>query len=166
MSRKNYQHDPIVTAKRKNVTARRVGLGKECACGENRPKALIPRSKPTICEKCKRLSDGRCTDDAHHVAGKSNHPLTMPVPVNDHVARLSESQYEWPQVTRENPDSSPLLAIAGCIRGFYDTIVYLLDRLLLWAAEFVENLDAFLTFHFGRKWWLLPEVAQFIGWSS
>jgi hypothetical protein len=89
----------------------------------------------------------------HHVAGKSNHCLTIPIPVNDHRAILSEAQYEWPKATLENPDRSPLLAIAGCIRGLIDVIGYLLDELLAWVPQYLEKLDAFLVARLGSRWW-------------
>jgi hypothetical protein len=85
----------------------------------------------------------------------------MPVPVNDHRAYLSAAQYNWPKETRENPDGSPLLAGAACIRGSVDTIVYLIQNLLLWVAEMLEMLDAFLVKKLGSKWWANTELEQF-----
>ena len=79
--------------------------------------------------------------------------MTIPIPVNDHRSVLSNVQYEWPQRTLKNPDRSPLLAAAACIRGLIDTIKYLLDELILWVATFLEKLDAALTEHFGPRWW-------------
>jgi hypothetical protein len=54
-----------------------------------------------------------------------NNPITVPIPVNDHAAVLTEAQYEWPMETWENPDGSPLRAGAASIRGFCDTAEYL-----------------------------------------
>jgi hypothetical protein len=159
---KSNQSDPIAAAKRRSVAERRMGVGTACVCGENRPLALIPGSNPVSCAKCKRRKKGRSAYDRHHVAGKANHPLTIPVPVNDHRAVLSEDQYEWPRATRENPDRSPLLIIAGCIRGLYKTIVYLLDELLLWIAEYLERLDDFMTSHLGAKWWTNKLFSDFL----
>jgi hypothetical protein len=156
------QRDPIAAAKRKSVANRRVGNGSKCAfCGENRPAALITGSNPTICEECMKRRKGKSTFDHHHVAGKANHSLTIPIPANDHRAILSEAQYDWPKATVENAYRSPLLAVAACIRGIYDTIEYLLNQLLLWAAEFVELLDAFLVSHFGPKWWTSRKYIEF-----
>jgi hypothetical protein len=104
--------------------------------------------------------------DDHHVAGKANHRFTIPIPANDHRAVLSEAQYDWPKATRENTDGSPLRAVAGCIRGVYDTMLYLLDKLLLWAAEFVEKLDDFLIEHLGPKWWTSAAFLEFMERSS
>jgi hypothetical protein len=156
------QPNPITAAARRSKAARRVGVGSACACGENRPRALIPGSNPMICAKFKRFKEGRSVYDNHHVAGKANHPLTIPIPVNDHRAILSERQLAWPNKTLENPDGSPLIAIAACIRGFIDTVVYLLESLMLWGAQLLERLDEFLILHLGQNWWSSPEYTQFI----
>lgn len=160
MPAKTLRRDPIAAAKRKSVAARRVGIGNECVCGENRPIALIAGSQPTICAECDRRKKGLKIDDGHHVAGKANHPLIIPIPANDHK-ELSEAQYDWPKATRENPDGSPVLSIAGSIRGFCDTIVYLVKKLLLWIPEYLEKLDAFLASYFGPKWWTMLEFVEF-----
>jgi hypothetical protein len=166
MRSKNRNSDPIAAAKRKSVAARSVGVGNRCTvCGENRPSALIARSEPMICHECRRRGEAVSIYELHHVAGRANHDLKIPVPVNDHRV-LSEDQYDWPKATRENSDSSPLLAVAACIRGIYDTILYLLKKLLLWAAEFVELLDAFLVARLGRKWWCCDEFINFMRRSS
>ncbi|HEY7405867.1 MAG TPA: hypothetical protein VIB39_20245 [Candidatus Angelobacter sp.] len=99
--------------------------------------------------------------DNHHVFGKSNDPnTTIPVPVNDHRAELSLVQQDWPKATLRNKDSSPLLAAAGRIRGFVDTMNYL-QKGLLWAAEILEALDAFLARKVGDKWWRGTPLDQF-----
>ncbi len=161
MSGKIPPRDPIRAYAQKATAARRVGMGKKCACGEARPEALLPGSKPTICSACERKKHGKTTEDRHHVASKANDPTTIPVPVNDHRARLSVDQYDWPKETRENPDASPLLAAAGCIRGFVDVVVYLVERLLLRQADMLESLDAYLVMKLGRKWWVKTELNQF-----
>jgi hypothetical protein len=99
--------------------------------------------------------------DKHHVAGQANNPTTIPIDVNDHRARLSDDQCDWPKQTRENPDGSPLIAGAGCLRGFVDTVVYLIERLVLWVADMLEKLDAYLVQKLGRKWWVKTELNQF-----
>jgi hypothetical protein len=163
MPKRSHQPDPIAAAKRRSVATRRVGIGSRCVnCGEGRPLSLIPESKPTTCEECRRRRKSRKACDDHHIAGKANHSFTIPIPANDHRAVLSEAQYDWPKATRENPHRSPLIAIAGCIRGCIDTIVYLLKKMLSWAAEFVEQLDAFLVFHMGPNWWTSHTFVEFI----
>jgi hypothetical protein len=121
---------------------------------------LIPGTGPPICSECKRLADGRTPHDQHHPAGKSNHDLTIPIPVNDHRAVLSEAQYEWPSKTLRNPDRSPLLSAAACIRGIVDTITYLLEKLLAWIPPFLEMLDQFLVEQFGSRWWSDSDFAE------
>jgi hypothetical protein len=92
--------------------------------------------------------------DNHHPFGKANNPTTIPVSVNDHRADLSMAQHDWPKETRENPDASPLRAGAGCLRGFVDTVIYLIRKGVLWIAEALEWLDGFLVEKLGPKWWV------------
>jgi hypothetical protein len=107
------------------------------------------------------MRKGRAIMDNHHVAGRSNSPVTVAVPTNDHRAILSEAQYDWPGTTLENPKGCPLLMAAGCIRGVIDTVVYLIDRLLRWIAEMLEVLSAFLVERLGPEWWLNTPLAHF-----
>ena len=100
--------------------------------------------------------------DNHHPAGDANDATTIAVPVNDHRGELSVAQYDWPKKTLENPDGSPLLARAACIRGFVDTNYYLVEKLLLPGPEFYELLDALLTEKFGTKWWTNTELEKFV----
>ncbi len=106
-----------------------------------------------ICAHCDRKVKGKATLDNHHVAGKANSPVTIPVPVNDHLARLNVDQYEWPKETLENPNGSPLRAAAARIRGFIDVVYYLIEKLLLGIPEALEELDDFLVKIRGPEWW-------------
>jgi hypothetical protein len=160
MARKPRRRDPIAAQVRSDTAARRVGGG-GCACGESRPEALITGSTPIICAECQRKKRGQTTLDDHHVAGEPNRKETILVPANDHRAQLSVDQYDWPKQTRENPEGSPLLAAAGSIRGFVDTIVYLIEKLVLWAADLLEQLDAYLAKKLGSRWWVGTELEQF-----
>jgi hypothetical protein len=157
--RKISKRDPSAALIRDAVAQRRIG-DKKCVCGETRPQVFASRNSK-LCAKCERKKRGHKTTDDHHVAGKANDPITIPVDVNDHRARLSADQMDWPKETRENPDGSPLLAAAGAIRGFIDTVVYLLGKLLLRHAEILEKIDAYLVRTLGRKWWLKTELKQF-----
>lgn len=98
--------------------------------------------------------------DKHHFAGKANDPTTVPVDVNDHRARLTADQSDWPRETRKNPDGSPLLAAAAAIRGLVDTEVYLLENLRK-HADILEGIDAYLVRTQGHKWCLKTELKQF-----
>ena len=154
------QNDPIGAHQRKSKAARRNGPGRQCACGEARPEALIPRSKPAECAACQRKRLGHKPTDDHHVGEKPNSPITIQAPVNDHRANLSVTQQDWPKKTRENPEGSPLIAAAGCVRGFVDTVVYLVENLLLWIADLLETADAYLAKKLGSKWWVGTELEQ------
>jgi hypothetical protein len=155
------ESDPIRKYQRKAITARRAGKNTRCGCGEARLEALVTGSKPTCCAECKRRMKGHAIMDNHHVAGRANSQVTVPIPVNDHRTVLSVAQYDWPRTTLENPQGCPLLAAAGCIRGFIDTILYLINKLLRWLAEMLEALSAFLFERFGQQWWLNTPIAQF-----
>jgi hypothetical protein len=157
--RKLPKRDPIAAYARRVTAQRRIGE-KKCVCGETRPQAFA-KGKSKLCAKCKRKRRGETTMDKHHVAGQANNPTTIPIDVNDHRARLSDDQCDWPKQTRENPDGSPLIAGAGCLRGFVDTVVYLIERLVLWVADMLEKLDAYLVQKLGRKWWVKTELNQF-----
>jgi hypothetical protein len=161
MPRKLPSRDAIGAYRRKVVAARRVGLDIHCSCGEKRPEGLIPGSKPTTCAACQRTASGRTAIDNHHFAGKANSPTTIPVPVNDHRAGLSVSQADWPKSTLINAQGSPLLAAAACLRGFVDSVLYLIEQGLLWIAEMLEKLDVFLAKKLGAKWWHETEIEPF-----
>jgi hypothetical protein len=156
------ERDPVASFARKAVAVRRVGKNAQCVCGEARPEALIAGSNPIICAECRRKKQGKSNMDKHHYAGKPNSPITIPIPVNDHRAHLSTAQYDGPKQTRENPDGSPLLAAAASIRGFTDTARYLIEKGLLWIADMLELLHAYLAKQFGPKWWLDTDLEQFM----
>lgn len=114
-----------------------------------------------ICARCKRKDKGQSQFDAHHPAGEANHPMTVPIPVNDHRAELSTAQHDWPKRTLENPYRSPLLKAAACVRGFIDTLFNLIKRLLGWIPECLEALDEKLTRFFGIDWWTTLGLERF-----
>ena len=155
-----HPRDPEAVWIRGARAARRVGVNAQCECGEMRPEAFVSNS-PVICAACDRTAHGKTSMDNHHVAGRANSPITIPLPVNDHRAELSPAQYDWPEATRKNPHGSPLLAFAGCVRGFADTIIYLVKDLLLWGAIMLETLDALLGKALGPKWWIGTELEKF-----
>jgi hypothetical protein len=156
------QSDAIRKFRREAITARRAGKNTRCeSCGEKRLEALVRGSKPTSCAECKRKMKGQTILDEHHVAGKANSRVTVTIRANDHRAVLSVAQCDWPRPTLENPGGCPLLAASGCIRGFIDTVCYLIDELLRWIAEMLEILSAFLDDRLGPRWWLDTPLAQF-----
>lgn len=161
MPRKFPRRDPTGAHRRKVIAARRVGVGARCACGEDRPEALIAGSNPTVCAECERVAKGQTTMDQHHYAGKANNPATIPARINDHRADLSAAQADWPKSTLRNPDRSPLLAGAACVRGFIDVVRYLVETGLLSLLDMMEKLDEFLRKKLGPKWWVKTEIERF-----
>jgi hypothetical protein len=81
--------------------------------------------------------------------------------VNDHRAHLSVAQADWPKATLINAQGSPLLAAAASVRGFVDSIFYLIERGLLWIADMLEKLDEFLLKELGPRWWHETDIEQF-----
>ena len=75
----------------------------------------------------------------------------MSIPVNDHRAELSVAQHEWPQKTLENKQGSQSLADAAKIRGFIDTVEYLMHEHLLPVAERRERLDTIAKRKLGKN---------------
>jgi hypothetical protein len=71
---------------------------------------------------------GHSTDDNHHPAGAANSPATIPIPVNDHRAVLSNAQYSWPTKTLQNRSGDPHLQMAASIRGYIDTRRHFIDE--------------------------------------
>jgi hypothetical protein len=141
--------------RRQAIAKRRLGKRAKCVhCGEDRSAALIRKSKPRICAECQRTGQGKTKFDLHHVAGKNNHAGTIPVSANDHRARLSATQLNWPLKTLQNTDGSPVLAIAACIRGVIDFFEYCIDVFLRWIAEVLERLDTYLVDKNGPGWWV------------
>lgn len=105
-----------------------------------------------VCANCDRTKKGKSLYDKHHVAGKKNSPVTIAIPVNDHRAYLSPMQIDWPNLTLQNKRGSLLLAAAASVRGFVDTVCYLMEKLLLPIAEMLESLDRFLVQRLGADW--------------
>ena len=98
---------------------------------------------------------------SEHLLNRHSNPTTIPIPVNDHRADLSTAQADWPQSTLRNITGSPLLAAAACVRGFVDTVLYLIREILLWVADMLETLDQFQVRRLGPRWWIGTEVEQF-----
>jgi hypothetical protein len=154
-------NDPIKATTRRSKVERRLGEAQSCAqCGESRLEALVARSRPRLCQECYSQRRGLKKTEAHHIAGKSNSPVTIEVPANVHRAALSVSQYEWPPQTLANPDGSPLLRAAGALRGVADLLVDLIVGLISLCAVGLELIDDVLHDKLGEKWWLGTAVAD------
>ena len=153
MSQKLQTANARARHRREVVANRRIGLGRKCACGEARPRALINRKGRIICAKDDRKSRGQTEWDRHHVFGEANSPVFILNPVNDHRAELSVAQEDWPRRTLQNKYGSPLLAQAARIRGSIDLIRYLLEESVLPGAKTLERLDEYLTKQHGKRYW-------------
>jgi hypothetical protein len=155
------QRNPEAAYTRDAIAKRRNGVGAKCKCGEIRAQALIREKNRVICHACKRKEKAITPQDNHHFAMKANSPVTVSIPVNDHRAELNVAQHDWPKQTRENPTGSPLIAAAACIRGFIDTILYLIKTGLHWIADMLETADACLAKKLGAEWWKNTELQKF-----
>lgn len=153
--------DPLKAATRRARAQRLAGKNARCACGEDRPEALIRRTKPIRCGACQRKRDGKATTDEHHVAGQNNHPLTVTVPTNEHWAVLTVMQSDWSKTMRENPNGCPIMAGAAMLRGAADTIIYLIERGIDWVIRLMETVSAFLRQRWGDGWWVKTPVGEF-----
>jgi hypothetical protein len=161
MPKKLPPQNPRGACRRKSTRQRVVGLTAQCKCGESRPEALIPDRDPVVCMDCDRRNHGISDRDDHHIAGAANDRTTISVPVNDHAAELTAPQRDWPKQTLQNPDRSPLLSAAGHIRGFVDTLVYLINKFLLWIAKLLEFLDTMLQERWGPRYWKDTKLEAF-----
>jgi hypothetical protein len=160
--KKRPQRDPIAAFERDARASRRAGVGSCCShCGENRPLALIPGTSPKTCANCQREQLGRSPLDDHHPAGEANDSTIIRTPVNDHRARLTPQQYEWPPKTWVNPHCSPIRAGAARVRGYCETNDYLVCSLLIPNAEMLETLDEFLENRLGPRWWVGTPMEHF-----
>jgi hypothetical protein len=141
MNKRLPERDQIAAFSRVEAASRGLGENKQCECGESRPEALIRGTNPTVCAACAASRRGHTTYEKHHPAGRANNPATIPVPINDHRADLSESQRDWPRNTLENPEQSTLLAAAAQLRGYIDTNDYLIRKLVIPSLEMLETFD-------------------------
>ena len=101
-----------------------------------------------MCLRCYALKRGTKETEAHHLGAEANSPVTVEMPITDHRT-LSEAQHEWPPKTMQNLDGSPLLAIAGTLRGIADFISDLIVAFINRLAETAEDIDAWLRDKYG-----------------
>jgi hypothetical protein len=124
-----------------------------CAtCPETDPFALTQTPDGLRCYECQALAAGRPWTERQHPAGRRNHPATVPIPGNDHRV-VDDLKNDWPRDTLRNPDGSPLLCAAACLRGWLDTLRLIVERTVGWIPPFLEHLDTWLTSQLGHGWW-------------
>ncbi len=163
MTKKRIPEDDVVRIEeRKAIAQRRVGDDARCEyCGESRPEALVAGSNPMTCAECQRNNNRQSPVEKHHVAGENNSPITAEIMANDHRAVLSVAQYKWPSTTLHNPKGDPIIAIAAWLRGTADTIIYLVQKFVIAAAECLEKVANYLTTTMGEQYWLDTPLAVF-----
>jgi hypothetical protein len=121
-------------------------------CGETDPRALTGTDPNIVCYEHRQLADAKTWVEQDHRPGQHNHPATTAIPANDHRI-LSAMQKSWPRDTLRNPDGSPLLKAAACVRGWLDLLRLILERTVGWVPPFLEMLDAWLRERIGDPWW-------------
>ena len=131
-------------------------------CGETDAAALTSTDGDIICYECQAEARGKSPVEKHHYAGQHNDSFRIPVPGNDHRV-LSDNQRDWPNETLRNPNGSPLLKAAASLRGWLDILRLLIERILGWIPEYLEQLDAYLTTINGQRWWVNPDPKGEIG---
>ncbi len=147
------EHDPIGRDARRKARQRKVGQGEACAtCHEKDPRALVRVGNRVLCYECLAAEQDRSPTEDHHPAGAANSPCTVGTPGNDHRV-LNDDQHDWPPETLRNPDGSPLLKAAACLRGWLDVLRLIMDRVVGWIPEFLESLDGWLRERLGPCWW-------------
>jgi len=154
-------NDPIKSGARRAKAQRQVGRDAVCTqCGEKRSNMLVRRSRPRLCLRCYAVKHRKKDTDGHHLGAEANSPITVEVPIKDHRI-VTEAQYEWPPGTQQNPDGSPLIALAGCLRGIADFIGELITAFINRLAETAEDIDAWLRQQHGL-WW---KGGPYDGWQ-
>jgi hypothetical protein len=121
-------------------------------CPESDPFALTLTSDGLRCYECLALEAGRSWTERQHPAGRRNHLATVLIPGNDHRV-VDDHKHDWPRNTLRNPNGSPLLRAAACLRGWLDTLQLVVDRTVGWIPPFLEQLDHWRTDQLGRGWW-------------
>lgn len=123
-------------------------------CGETYWR-LMTGSEPDklLCYEHAAEAAGRSPVELQHPAGRRNDP-TFVVPMLGNLHRLmDEDKHDWPERTLRNPEGSPMLKGAACVRAVNDWLRLIIERLLGWLPEFLEAADAALTQQHGLRYW-------------
>ncbi len=129
------------------------------SCPETDPIVLTGKHPQSICYRCMAIRDGKKTTENHHIGGQHNDSFTVPIPANDH-RRLNDTQNDWPERTLKNSDGSPLVGIAGLLRGWIDVLLLIIKQVLVKLPAALEDLNSCLTQSIGPAWWVT------IGWQG
>jgi hypothetical protein len=149
---------------RRDLACRRLGtMTPACTvagCAERDPLALVGTDPNIRCYDHDLIARGRPSVVGQHTAGRVNHSVTVPLPGNDHRV-IDPLKGDWPKATRDNPDGSIVLAAAGCLRGWLDTMLVIIDRTCGWIPRLLELLHVWLCLKLGDGW-----PAEFRSWLS
>lgn len=143
--------NPIKTDARHARRQRALPKDARCSCGEADARCLISTGDGVTCYACQAATAGRSDTEHHHVAGRHNLEMAVPIPNNEHRI-LSDRQQDWPTGTVRNPNRSPLLQAAAAIRGWMDILVLILECAIGWIPGFLEALEAWLCERLGPDW--------------
>lgn len=123
-----------------------------CRCGETDPFALNGAHPNITCYECEAIVSGRPRIELQHPAGRHNRPETVPLLGNDH--RVWDAyKASWPERTFRNPEGSPLLRAAACVRCWLDLLLVIVHRTVGWVPTYLEQLDDWLGREMGPRWW-------------
>jgi hypothetical protein len=154
-----YDHDDNQREKRREDRYAQLGSRTpSCGCGETDPFALTGMTPNIVCYECQAVARGHPWVEDQHPAGRANLDVTVAMPGNDHRI-VDDRKHDWPRDTLRNPDGSPLLQAAACLRGWVDTLRLIIDRTVVWIPVFLETLDTWLRQMLGEKWWDQPPFA-------
>ncbi len=149
----NSDEDDDARDARREAAIRRLDTRQpRCPCGEREPLALTGRHPHIRCYECQALAAGRPWVEQQHPQGQANGPNTVPIPGNDHRV-IDDRKRDWPRDTLRNPDGSPLLRAAACLRGWLDTLRHVVDETVGWIPAFLELIDRWLVQLLGARWW-------------
>ena len=150
-----------ITAHSRQVRQERMhGKNAKCKeCGQTNPAVLV-FSRPKLCQDCFAQRSDRSTIEQHHPAGAANFDHIVTLPANVHRI-LSDKQNDWNRETLQNPEQDPLLRAAAAVRGFSETCKAMIDSLLYWVGEFLEQLSEWLCDERGSYWWVATPLEAY-----
>ena len=120
-------------------------------CTETDPRGLTGAGDAVLCAEHRAAAAGRARSELHHVAGRRNSHVVVPLLGNWH-AQLSHEQMGWPPELLRNPEADPLLRAIAAVRGSRETTTVILDE-VLGPLEFeLSNLRDFLADAAGPDW--------------
>jgi hypothetical protein len=108
------------------------------------------------------IAHGRSPIEDHHVLGRANDPITIPVPGNLH-RQLSDRQRDWPRELRRHSHRDPLIWMATALLSHQEMLALSL-ALLDWLIPALPTIAAALRETYGEEWWIALELST--PWTS